>query len=422
MATPRLGRRSWFLLPFVTLVGCETADPMGPSAAEAAALAVAHGETAFLGECASCHSSRDGFDLAFFQFPDSTIVRRALAHVPEATAHDIAAYIRSLDTRVAFRHTRPFQPGGGLVLSDMAFATRLFGMDGIPAGLDTDAIRAIDPLEVAVAVPLPEWSVEANSLDWMPERALPLSILDDRGSLVRNRLDQYYANPTTENLTLAVGALRGADRRVDSASAPCLLEDPARVDYQGCFEVRRWTASLAAQHMLRHGLSEPIHRTLHDAWWDVGNVARRSFNADSSIENAGMNWAAWMYLGWIFDPGEHASVYTGTGLTRIGLPRHATFVALKSLVSRREGNPAVFADARNVAQFAPNTWALDATRIAFEHLLQRLANGERPMRPEALAESREFVSQAYNVAARKVGAQQATMLAPLRDQVLSGLE
>jgi hypothetical protein len=385
-------------------------------------LAVLHGETAFLGECARCHSSRDGFDLAFFQFPDSTIVRRALAHVSEVAARDIAAYIRSLDTRIASRHARPFQPGNGLVVNDQAFATRLFGMDGIPSGLDAEAIRAIDPLEVAVAVPLPEWSVEANSLDWMPERELPSAVLDDRGSLAREQLARYYSEPTTENLTLAVSALRAADRRVENVSAPCVLDDPTRVDFPLCFEARRWTASLAAQHMLRHGISEPIHRVLHDAWWDVGNVARRAVNAGAPLENAGMNWASWMYLGWIFDPGEHASIYTGTGLTRIGLPRHATFVALKSLVSRRKGNPAVFADARSVAQFAPNGWAFDATRIAFEHLLERLANGERPVDAERLIEAREFVSRAYDLAARKLGAQQSATLASLRDQVFAGLD
>jgi hypothetical protein len=209
---------------------------------------------------------------------------------------------------------------------------------------------------------------------------------------------------------------------MENASAPCLLDDPARVDYPACFEIRRWTASLAAQHMLRHGLSEPIHRVLHDAWWDVGNVARKAVNADATLENAGLNWATWMYLGWIFDPGEHASIYTGTGLTRIGLSRHATFVALKSIVTRAEGNPAVFADARSVAQFAPNGWAFDATRIAFEHLLERLANGERPVDAERLVEAREFVNRAYDLAALKVGTEQKATLASLRDQVLVGLE
>jgi hypothetical protein len=259
----------------------------------------------------------------------------------------------------------------------------------------------------------------------MPERAMPSVVLDDRDSLARERLDRYYAKPTTENLTLAVAALRSADRRIENPSAPCVLDDPARADFPVCFEARRWTASLAAQHaqhLLRHGISEPVHRVLHDAWWDVGNVARRAVNTDVPLENAGMNWASWMYLGWIFDPGEHASIYTGTGLTRIGLPRHATFVALKSLVSRRDGNPAVFADARNVAQFAPNTWAFDATRIAFEHLLERLANGERPLDPEGLTEARDFVDRAYELAARKVGPAERAVLGTLRDRVLADLE
>ncbi len=29
----------------------------------------------------SSHSAKDGFDVAFFAFPDSTIVRRAVVHV-----------------------------------------------------------------------------------------------------------------------------------------------------------------------------------------------------------------------------------------------------------------------------------------------------------------------------------------------------
>ena len=116
-----------------------------------------------------------------------------------------------------------------------------------------------------------------------------------------------------------------------------MFDDPTQVDHRECFELRRWTATLVAQHMLRHGMTDPIHSVLHDTWWDVGNAARKARQSDVRLENDEMNWASWMYLGWIFDPGRHPSVYTGSGLSRIGLPRHATFVALKSLVSRREG-------------------------------------------------------------------------------------
>ena len=169
-------------------------------------------------------------------------------------------------------------------------------------------------------------------------------------------------------------------------------------------------------------MTEPIHRVLHDAWWDVGNVARKAFNADVHLENAQMNWASWMYLGWMFDPGRHASVYTGSGLDGIGLPRHATFVALRSLVSRREGSTAIWPNVRSAARFAPAGWAFDATRIAYDHLLERLANGERPAGEEALSEARMFVNRAYNLAARKVSLEGQTALGTLRNALLSALE
>ncbi len=204
--------------------------------------------------------------------------------------------------------------------------------------------------------------------------------------------------------------------------APCVFDEPTRVDYRECFEIRRWTATLVAQHMLRHGMSDPIHPTLHDTWWDVGNAARKSRQSDVHLDNAEMNWASWMYLGWMFDPGRHASVYTGSGLTRIGLPRHATFVALKSQVSRRVGSAAVWPDARSAAQFAPPGWAFDATRLAYQHLLERLAEGERPKGDEALIEARSFVDRASELATRKVTPDERTELDQLRDQILAQLQ
>lgn len=78
------------------------------------------GAAAFLEACSACHSSRDGFDLAFFAFPDSTIVRRAVAHVDTGTAHDIVSHIRALRVDPTARDFRVFQPGGEQVVSDQA--------------------------------------------------------------------------------------------------------------------------------------------------------------------------------------------------------------------------------------------------------------------------------------------------------------
>ncbi len=403
--------------------GTTPIDPGTPAPPTPPPADVAAGRVAFEAACASCHSSRDGFDLAFFAFPDSTIVRRAVFHVDSTAARNIAAHVRSLGTAGATRSTRVFQPQGLELASDIDFATRLFGMDAWPADMTTAGLRAIDPLVVPVAVPFPRWSVEFDNVDWMPETSLPAGVLDANGGAARRALERYYRAPNLETLLVVIAALRTADRNPAIGGAPCArpVEEGPLADEETCFEVRRWTGTLAAQHMLRLGATGRVHPLLHDTWWDVGNAARLSTRFRGEIENGSANWTSWMLLGWVFEPGRHASVYTGNGLLERGLPRHATFVALRSQVARAANTPVPYADAANAARFAPNHWAFSATRFAYDHLLERLAAGERPMVGEALDEARASVQRAFNSASPKVTAAQRAELQAKRDQVLAAL-
>ena len=397
----------------------EPAEPGSPPPAGGDAVA---GRIAFVNDCAGCHTSRDGFDLAFFAFTDTTIVRRALPHVDLATAEDIVAHIRSLPVSPVTRDVRPFQPARSLLASDVEFAVGLFGADAWPADLATAQLLAIDPLDVAAAVPLPLWSIEANNLDWMPEASPPDGVLDYRvrNASPRELVARYYAQPTLENLIAAVSVLRAAERSPENAAAPCVVDPMERLerfDAGTCFEVRRWTSTLVAQHMLRTGLEDRLDPVLHDTWWDAGNAARHA-GRDMGFEDRDVKWASWMYLGWIFEPSRHASVYTGNGLVRIGLPRHATFVALRSQVARPMGSGAPYADVEHAARFAPASWAFDVTSFGYRQLIERQLAGDLP-RPIEAAEARVHVQDAYTAAARKVGMQAA--LAQLRDAVLANL-
>ncbi|MFQ5691260.1 MAG: hypothetical protein ACE5HQ_13440, partial [Gemmatimonadota bacterium] len=380
------------------------------------------GETAFLAECAPCHAARDGFDLAFFAFPDTTIIRRALGHVDLTTSQDIVAYIRTLRVPATARDFRILQPGGFQAAGDLHFALGLFGADDWPTGLTSAELAAIDPRSVAAALPFPLWSFEQSNLDWMPEGPIPDELLDYRGGEGRTALEAYYGSRRTEDLLHAVVALRIADRDPDNPDAPCVEEPLERMRSPECFEVRRWISSLVAQHMLRTGVTDPIHPLLHDAWWDVGNAARRSFQLDRPLDNGVQNWAVWMYLGWTFAPERHASVYLGTALNALGLPRHATFVALRSMVSRSGPNAAPYKDVLSAARFAPDAWAYDAVRFGYRHLLERLATGVIPTPGKPLDEAREAVGHAYTVVTRKVSDSEAARLAALRDQVLALLQ
>lgn len=377
------------------------------------------GRIAFETECASCHAARDGLDLAFFAFPDTTIIRRAVAHVDTATARDIVAHIATIRVTPASREFRLFQPGGGQVAGDIDFAVRLFGSDAWPADLSPQALEGIDPRDVAIALPMPLWSFEGSNLDWMPGAPIDDALLDypTEVGVARAHLSSYHATGDTEDLLRAVLALRIAERDPANPSAPCVMDPIDLLRPLECFEARRWISTLVAQHMIRNEETEPIHFVLHDEWWDVGNVSRRSRRTDQPLENAVQNWAVWMYLGWAFDPSRRASVYLGSALTLLGMPRQATFHALRAQVSRGPRSLAAYHDTHNAARFSPTHWTFDAARFGFEELLERLRSGSRPPDAEAIAEAHMTVDRAYSAAARKVTAAEAALLAALRDQI-----
>jgi hypothetical protein len=413
----------------ITAAGCAgealgppgTGDPPPPPVGDAVA-----GAAAFVENCAACHSAKDGFDVAFFAFPDTTIVRRAVAHVDSGTALDIVAHIRTIEVRAAERTTRVFQPLEMVLGSDLEFALDVFGADRWPSDLSSDGLLAIDPRVVRVAVEFPIWSVEETNIDWMPARPISDALLDFDGGSARFALDRYYTTRSLDDLSRTVLALRIADRSFENAEAPC-IEDPnaddplARFQAEECFETRRWTSTLVAQHMLRTGLVMPISPVLHDVWWDVGNAARRAAQRRDDFDNAVENWASWMYLGWSFAPQQHASVYLGIALNELGLPRHSTFVALRSQVARGRRSLAPYRDVRNAAIFSPATWTRDAVRFGFNQLIGRLEEGDAP-RDEALAEAEQSVEEAYEIAARKLFDIDVDELQALRDRVLDLLK
>lgn len=411
------------LLPvlFVAAMACSDTpgDTLDPTAVAANPV---FGQMAFEQSCAGCHASGDGFDLRAFGFADSTIVRRAVKHVDSASARNITAHIRTINAPPIQEDLRLFQPGGAPLGGDAEFALALFGRDAWPEDMTTARLTAIDPRGVRVAIRLPVWSSEASNLDWMPDFALPPAILDYSGGMARAAVAGYHAAPTGENLVRAVNALRSADRAVANAQAPCILEDTLRARYRECFEVRRWTSTLVALHILRNGMNASLGGRVHDVWWDVGNAARRS-RADRSvpIANVNENWATWMFLGWSFDPSLHSSSYTGGGFRQLGLMRHATFVALRSQVARPRNSINVYEDLANAARFAPAAWAASATSFGFRHASERLAAGELPASPELRAMAIVSVNTALTEANRKIPVAERARLQTLAQPVIAGL-
>lgn len=408
------------LLLVVTACSDSPADPLDPMTAAANPV---FGKLAFEQSCAGCHASHDGFDLRMFGFADTTIVRRAVKHVDTATARNIAAYVHTINAPRTPRNLRLFQPGGEPLPGDLEFAIALFGRDAWPDDMSTAQLAGINTRTLKVAIRLPVWSQEGSNLDWMPDAVLPSGVLDYSGGMARAAIAGYHAAPTSENLIRAVNALRTADRAVANLQAPCLLEDTVRVRYRECFEVRRWTSTLVALHILRNGMNAEPGGKVHDVWWDVGNAARKS-RADRSvpIANVNENWATWMFLGWSFDPSLHSSSYTGGGFRQLNLMRHATFVALRSQVARPRNSVNVFEDLANAARFAPAAWTTSAVSFGLRHADERLAAGERPSNADQLAMAVASVNTALVEANKKISAADRAKLLALAQPVLDRLK
>jgi hypothetical protein len=380
---------------FVALsIACSTEDlPTGPEQPELDIISPPPpppsggltGQQAFAQNCSTCHVNLDAFDLAYFSYPDTAIIRRAVKHVSLTTAQLIASYTKSLITPRVPRTTRLFQPGGGTATSDVDFAVRLFGSDAWPATLTATQLKAINPRNVRIAKPVLLWSDEKSSLDWVPDEPLPPAILSYASGAGSKALAAYRAAPTLANLKAAVSVLWQADHAALNPGAPCVFNSPTRVNHEKCYEARRWISVLVAEHMLRNGLTQSsIGTVLHNMWWEVGDAARRSRGTPGAIADAGMNWAVWMYLGWMFDPAGVGAVYTTGGLRIFGLHRHATFVALRSLVARppnsNDEDTNVYIDFRELGISVPAHWAGATAKLALRNILDRLNAGDRPPR------------------------------------------
>ena len=378
------------------------------------------GKIAFERSCAGCHASRDGLDLARFSFADSTIVRRALGHVDSTTASHIVAHVRSIFIEPQAASTHLFQSGGRILASDVEFAEELFGFDGLPGGMTSERMLQIDVRDVAVAVPFPVWSLEETNLDWMPESSLPPDVLDYSSGWAGKALAAYYEEPTLDNLAVATARLRSAERTTKNPGAPCIMSPTSRLEPDECFQTRRWIATLGAQHMIRNRSSEPIHTSVHDAWWDVGHAVRTALLRDQAFENGIENWTSWMWLGWSYEPGRHASIYLASGLQRMGYYRHATFHALRSMVARPPNDHHPFSDVRTAAIYAPAHWTYESVAFGYRHLLERLEAGELP-NASRVATAKAHVADAHTYASRRVTAGESAALAVLRDQVLAAM-
>jgi len=412
----RWRRRRLHILGVALTLACAD-DPAGPDPA-----IIEAGRAAFAEHCASCHTARDGFDLAFFGFAASDIIRRGVKHVDEPTARSIVSYIESLGVRPIGREVAPFQPGRAVAPDDARFWGALFGTSGWPASLSAAGLAAIDPRTVDVPLVLPLWSVEEEDTDWLP--VAPLADVMDTGNALDHAIESYYAAPSGASLLTLVA------RFEEKSAAPGnVCHGPAAaVPARDCFEARRWISALAALHFLRNP-GEPVPIEVADLWWNTGEAAILVFLRETAKHPRRMA-SSWLYLAWTFaphrfpDPGGYLIQF----LVNDGYPRFAAFVTLRRMVSVEPIYNALpaqrFEDALIAIRSAPAEFRADVAEFEFRFLrdwLDRPAAAAelRNAEPEILV--RLIFAEVERLPASLVPEPRRQSLAALRDALLTRL-
>jgi hypothetical protein len=429
------GKTLAFGLTALLAVGCggdETVGPEGPALGDPDL-----GRVAFQTSCASCHASGDGFDLAFFGFPDADIVRRAAPHVDSATARDIAAYVETLPVTSMEPDVRPFQPGSGEPTADPDFWRGIFDTEGWPdGGVTVEHLRGLDLRDETLSIPFPRWSSEVDESDWMPEEPLPDAVLDADGGAVRAALDAYYASPADDRLLEVVRTFRDVSSDPNRNDAGVCAGGASTHRYpRACFEARRWVSSLAAVHLFRKGEFRQVPYELAHLWWETGEAAVTVFFDRDAVDRVTV--ASWLAMSSTFAPGGfpspgsglvEAAGYMGQFLQSSGRPRLAVAITLRRLVSRgpvHADHPVnAYRDAQLATLRAPREMVADVLEFGLGFLLAEQAEGRLPSignREHAVG----FVDaalQAYEQQATDVESAQDDRIRSMIEQVRSGLE
>lgn len=402
----------------VALAACGSGDAMAPSGADPAPSPdllgdPAAGEVAFETNCSGCHASRDGYDLAFFEFTPFDVVRRGLAHVDSATARDIAAHIESMDLPAGSmrRSIAPFQPAGRILgdrpffvetgeNDDLNFWVQIFGTTGWPDGVTAAELRAIDPADLEVPLAMPLWSLEGSDEDWLPGRPLPTEVLGYAGGALQTALDEYHATSSEASLIEAMlrfgEATKGFGRLCWTA------------DYERCFEARRWMATLGALHYLRRG-EHDVPAEVARVWWDVGEseIALQTVRSGAARDASFRNGARWMYLAYSVQPEafREPAGYMGTFLGSQELYRTSLFATLRRMVgdgrAHAEHPDQFIEDGRLVIRRSDAEVGLGVSEFVFQHLVDRLEAGRPPGLD--LAAARAQIAEAWASAGRFSG-------------------
>lgn len=387
----------------ISLVGCKDSSLSSETPEEELDQIIAEGVDAFRkpgaiqngAACANCHAP-DGLDLAYFDFDDRTIKRRAAPHVGEFSFQLSADDFKKIEKLVealrikydiepkSHMGFRPLQPGGevlpgntaadrdyafGQQLKDMGF---LFATEAVLSLDDAERHRqewlGVNPRTLKIGIPFNRWSEDphmgeehATMADWLPD--LPRIPREGRANEWYALQNEYLANPTDENFWKMYDRESGLTQPIFSGSSERFFH-------------KKYRSVLMAQHMFRKELTNeeefPERPTL--AWfptrdedldnpiWDIGLIAHNLRNGPRDQNDFSMPpdvllrskpsgtikeqmddiRVPWFYAGWLFDQGlQHSGGGSATTQARYftlhmhiddGYPIHNAFAITRKLI------------------------------------------------------------------------------------------
>ncbi len=259
--------------------------------------AIAEGEAIFnkpgqiLGgaACANCHAP-DAFDLAFFDFAEEDIRRRAAPHVSEEDADAIVRYVDAIRERynltqlASSREHRLFQPGGSVlngsksIERDFEFlktelpkwVPSLFTTSDVDEALALqirDELADINLQEMRIGIEFPLWASDhfhgdafGTVNEWMPN----LPCLDSNPRIQEIR-SNYSAYPSRANLRKLIDAVENYSECSDQ-NLPLERGNIGRIVAK-----KKYISGLMAMHLMREkafGMDMPKDGDFVFGWWD----------------------------------------------------------------------------------------------------------------------------------------------------------
>lgn len=316
--------------------------------------------------CIGCHSPL-GLELAYYNFSDADILRRARAHVGDSDAQAIVDMIHALRREGGISSPRdpmtdaPAQPGGAVLPGtsaaerDFAFGKQIDGLLPLMTRGTVESVAKAKEVEAAVlGLDLSRLRVgfqfdrlsedgfhgseHAVIADWIPDTPAKLS-----SDAVQAR-DKYAADPSEKNLTAFLAALPTGFLQGPVADSLSMVKYRALLHLQ---------AELA--HPERHDL-EPKLR-VENPFWDLAELARGAEHVPlgglglpedirqkkdpgpALSEQFKAMELPWYWLGWTVDPGlqhsrwgrkDRRGDYFGLTLLANGpYPMHCAFMFLR---------------------------------------------------------------------------------------------